>query len=336
MLSNYWLQVLQFICLNGLLGLSVYLPLSAGQLSLGSGGFAAIGGYTSALLVQKAGWPLALAVPVAALLAAAVAVAVGYPALRLRGVYLAIATLGFGEVVRVVATNLEVTGGALGLKNIPNLPALVRAWLQAHGLVPAGMSAAQAANWAVLALYALLLVLAVLGCWLLSGSRYGRALAALRADEVAAEAAGIHPAYFKLLAFVLGSALAGLAGALWAHTTFALSPGDFGFARSVEMLLYVMLGGSQVPLGPVLGAGVVQLLLEGLRDLRLGGERLADWRLVIYGALMMALVAVRPQGLLTPGLLSRRARGAQPPVPPAPAAGGAGGARTGAAGEVAP
>ncbi len=301
MLSNYWLGILQQICLNALLGISVYLPISTGQLSLGSGGFAAIGGFTSAILVISAGWPLWLAIGAGALAAAVVAVVVGYPALRLRGVYLAVATLGFGEVVRVVALNLDVTGGALGLKNIPNLSVLAQKWARATwNEAPLGMTFSQAGNVLVLLGLLVLLALVLTGVLLLHHSRYGRACAAIKADEVAAEAAGIRPAYFKLLAFVLGAALAGLAGAFITHLNYALSSGDYGFSRAVEMLLYVILGGMHAPAGPVVGAAVVQALLEGLRNLTLNGQRLDDWRLVAYGALMLIMIGLRPQGLVAP------------------------------------
>lgn len=299
MLSNYWLGILQQICLNALLGLSIYLPLSTGQLSLGSGGFAAIGGFTSAILVMSAGWPIWSGVLAGTAAAAAVAVVLGYPALRLRGIYLAIATLGFGEVVRVIALNLEVTGGALGLKNIPNLSAAAQKWARSlWDEAPFGWSFSQTGNLLVLLGLVALLALVLAGVVLLHRSRYGRAFAAIKADEVAAEAAGISPAYFKLLAFVLGAALAGGAGALFTHLNYALSSGDYGFSRAVEMLLYVILGGMHVAAGPVVGAAAVQLLLEGLRNLTVGGQRLDDWRLVVYGTLMLVMIALRPQGLL--------------------------------------
>lgn len=306
MLSTYWLGILQQICLNALLGISIYLPLSTGQLSLGSGGFAAIGGFTSAILVMAGGWPMALAIPTGALAAALVAVVLGYPALRLRGVYLAIATLGFGEVVRVIALNLDITGGALGLKNIPNLGTATQRWVRSlWDEAPFGWSFGQTANLFVLLGLLLLLGAVLAGVLLLHRSRYGRAFAAIKADEVAAEAAGIHPAYFNLLAFVLGAALAGLAGALFTHLNFALSSGDYSFSRAVEMLLYVILGGMHAPLGPVVGAAAVQFLLEGLRNVSVGGQRLDDWRLVVYGALMLLIIGLRPQGLLAPRLGGR-------------------------------
>lgn len=322
MLSNYYLQVLQFFVLNSLLGLSIYLPLSAGQLSLGSGGFAAIGAYTAALLSLRAGWSPFLTIPAAVVSATLAALMIGYPALRLRGVYLAIATLGFGEVVRVVANNLEFTGGALGLKNIPNLPRMAQKSLKAMlGEAPLDWSWAQTANLVVALSLLALLGLILLLIYLLRSSRHGRAFAALKADEVAAEASAVDPTRYKLLAFTLGAALAGLAGGLGAHLTYYVGPGDYAFGRTVEMLLFVILGGMQLPLGPVAGAGMVMVLLEGLRDLEVMGQKLADWRLVIYGLLMLLMMALRPQGLLA----ARRPRTAGPGGAAAGAGAGQGG-----------
>ncbi|HLN62701.1 MAG TPA: branched-chain amino acid ABC transporter permease [Symbiobacteriaceae bacterium] len=302
-LNNYYLQVLTFMAINGLLGLSVYLPLSTGQLTLGNAGFMLLGAYTSALLSLKAGWPIWLSAPTGALLAAAVAVPLGYACLRLRGVYLAIATLGFTQSLVVVANNLPLTGGALGLKEIPHMGTLVQRWLRAHlEEAPLGLTFGQAANTLVLLLVAGVLALAVAFVMRQASSRTGRAYTAVRTDEVAAGAMGIHTTYYKVLAFAQGALLAGLAGAISAHFTYYIGPGDFGFSRAVEMLVVVVVGGTGVPLGPVLGAGILMALSEGLRDLK-------DYRLILYGALMMAMVLLRPQGILTPGLLQFRRTG---------------------------
>jgi branched-chain amino acid transport system permease protein len=287
------MQVLTFVAIGGLAGLSVYLVLSTGQLTLGNAGFMLLGAYTSALLAIK-GWPLWLSLPAGALLAAVAAVPLGYACLRLRGVYLAIATLGFSQSLVVIANNLTFTGGALGLKNIPNLGTLSQKMLRGwFAEAPLGLSWTQAGNLVVLLVAAVLLALAVWAVARQGRGRVGRAFAAIRTDEVAAGAMGINTTYYKVLAFAQGAFLAGLAGGLTAHTTYYIGPPDFGFSRAVEMLVFVVVGGTGVPLGPVLGAALLTGLSESLRAFQ-------DFRLIIYGALMMAMVLIRPQGILTP------------------------------------
>lgn len=310
LLNNYYLQVLTFIGINGLLGLSVYLVLSTGQLTLGNAGFMSLGAYTAALLATKAGLPFWISIPAGAALAALVAIPLGYACLRLRGVYLAIATLGFTETIRVIVQNLEFTGGALGVKNIPNINKMLQRALQgAMDEAPFGITFAQLANFTVLLGITLVVVLAVVFVIRQGRARVGRAYAAIRTDQIAAEAMGINTTHYKVLAFVQGAFLAGLAGGLTAHTTFFIGPTDFGFSRAVEMLTYVVVGGSSVALGPILGAAALIYMSEGLRDFRLFGSRMADYRLIIYGALMMLIMAVRPLGLLTPELFKFRRKG---------------------------
>jgi len=310
LLNNYYLQVLTFVGINGLLGLSVYLVLSTGQLTLGNAGFMSLGAYTAALLATKGGLPFWVSIPVGAVLAALVAIPLGYAGLRLRGVYLAIATLGFTETIRVIVQNLEFTGGALGVKNIPNINKMLQRALQgAMDEAPFGATFAQVANLVVLLGVLLTLGLAVAFVIRQGRSRVGRAYAAVRTDQIAAEAMGIDTTYYKVLAFVQGAFLAGLAGGLTAHTTFFIGPTDFGFSRAVEMLTYVVVGGSSVAMGPILGAAALILMSEGLRDFRVLGTRMSEYRLIIYGTLMMIIMAVRPLGLLTPGLFKFRRRG---------------------------
>src|SRR2546428_9570242 len=189
-----------FVGINGLLALSVYTTLSCGQLSLANAGFMAIGAYTSALITLRAsGVPFIAALAASALAPAAVAVPLGLPVLRLRGVFLAIATVGFGEVVRLFFVNWDYTNGALGLVAIPQR---TRLWTIA---------------------FALALALFVLGR--LRGSRTGYALEAIREDETAARTMGIYTTGHKLAMLVLGAALAGLAGGLEAHYTFMVANG---------------------------------------------------------------------------------------------------------------
>jgi branched-chain amino acid transport system permease protein len=253
---------------NTLLALSIYLTLSCGMLAMANAAFMGIGAYTSALLTLNYGvsFPVALAAGMAAPMA--VAVVMGGPTLRLSGVYLAMATLAFGEVVRIVVINTEdITGGALGLNGIPQLTE----W------------------WHVL--LAVVLTLAVLAR--LRASKVGRAFEAIKEDETAAGLMGIDAAAHKMLAFALGAAIAGLAGALNAHLTFFIGPSEFGFDRGVEVLTMAILGGINSILGPTLGALILTLLPELLRGLQ-------DYRLAVNGIILVLIVLFLPKGLWDP------------------------------------
>jgi branched-chain amino acid transport system permease protein len=293
-LNPYYLQIAMFIMINAILGVSIYLTLATGQLSLGNAGFMSIGAYTSALLTLKAGFPVLLAVPIAGFVSAAVSTVIGFPALRLKGLYLAIATLGFGEVVRVVFLNLTITNGALGLSGIPSLTVLLGKTLTSIGLGSGvgGVTVQQLSNVLVLLLLLLLVVLLVFGCLRLNQCRVGRAFAAIKTDETAAEAMGINTTYYKLLAFLLGAFIAGVAGALSAHLTFYIGPVDFDYHRTVEILIFAVLGGSNLVWGPILGAFLLTLLPEALRAA-------SDYRMMIYGAILVLMMAFRPQGLIS-------------------------------------
>ncbi|QZA33557.1 branched-chain amino acid ABC transporter permease [Hydrogenibacillus sp. N12] len=299
-LNPYQLQVLSFVFLNGMLALSVFLTLATGQLSLGQAGFMSIGAYTAAILTGYAGMPMIVAVPAGAVLAGAVALIIGGPTLRLHGLYLAIATLGFGEVVRVVMLNLEVTGGALGLKGLPSLGGELYRLEQALGLTTerVGLTPAQLKALSVAVFLFLLLVVVVVLLARLMRSRVGRAFSAIRADEVAAEAMGIDLRAYKLLAFVLGAMLAGFGGGLYAHLTTAITPDDFNYHRVVEMLSFAVIGGAEVLWGPLVGALLLTALPELLRALQ-------DYKMMFYGVAMLVVMIVRPRGLITEDLLLR-------------------------------
>lgn len=256
---------------SALLALSIYLTLSCGMLAMANAAFMGIGAYVSALATLRAGVPFPLALVGGALAPALVAYAMGKPTLRLSGVYLAMATLAFGEVVRIAILNTESwTGGALGLNDIPQL---TQPWHVALVLI------------AVLALLQRL-----------RSSRTGRAFEAIKEDETAAGLMGIDVAGHKLAAFVLGAAIAGLAGALNAHLTFFIGPNEFGFDRGVEILTMTILGGIQGLAGPVLGAVIVTLLPELLRGLQ-------DWRLMANGLILVLMVLFLPRGLWDPARL---------------------------------
>lgn len=294
MLNPYYLQIGMFIVINAILGISIYMTLSTGQLSLGNAGFMSIGAYSSALLTLKLGWPVFLAIPTGGLASVLIALIIGFPALRLNGLYLAIATLGFGEVVRVIFLNLKITNGALGLSGIPSLNALTGKLLGSSGLANgyAGLSLQQLSSTAVLLSLIMILGLLLYFTHRLGGSRIGRAFSAIKADETAAQAMGINTTYFKILAFLLGAFIAGFAGGLSAHLTFYIGPKDFDYHRTVEILIFAVFGGSNLVWGPVLGALILTLLPEFLRAA-------SDYRLMIYGAILVLMMAFRPHGLIS-------------------------------------
>ena len=256
---------------NALLALSIYLTLSCGMLAMANAAFMGIGAYTASILTMnfEMSFPVALLGGMAAPML--VAFVIGKPTLRLSGVYLAMATLGFGEVVRVVILNTESwTGGALGLNGIPQLT-----------------------QWWHIAL-AVALALAVL--FRLLRSKVGRAFEAIKEDETAAGLMGIDVNNTKMLAFVLGALLAGLAGALNAHLTFFIGPNEYGFDRGVEILTMTILGGIGSLAGPVAGAVILTLLPEMLRAFN-------DFRLVINGVILVLIVLFLPKGIWDPALL---------------------------------
>jgi branched-chain amino acid transport system permease protein len=258
----------------------VYTTLSCGQLSLAQAAFMAIGAYASAILTFHSGLPFALDLAVATLLPALVAVPLGLPVLRLKGVFLAIATIGFGEVVRLFFVNLDFTNGALGLTAVPQRTSI---WM-----IYAALSAA-------------LFVL-----WRIRGSRAGYALEAIREDEPAARTMGIHAARYKLAMLALGASFAGLAGALEAHYTYMVSPSTYSFTRVVDMLVYAVVGGTSVFYGPVVGATFLTALPEVLREISARiGLAPGPLRLFVNGAVLLLVILFLPEGISS---LPRRVR----------------------------
>ena len=282
-LQDLWLtyqSTVAFIGLNGLLALSVYTTLSCGQLSLAQAAFMAIGAYASAILTFHSRLPFALDLAVATLLPALVAVPLGLPVLRLKGVFLAIATIGFGEVVRIFFVNLDFTNGALGLTAVPQRTSI---WM-----IYAALGAA-------------LFVL-----WRIRGSRAGYALEAIREDEPAARTMGIHAARYKLAMLALGASFAGLAGALEAHYTYMVSPSTYSFTRVVDMLVYAVVGGTSVFYGPVVGATFLTALPEILREISARvGLAPGPLRLFVNGAVLLLVILFLPEGISS---LPRRVR----------------------------
>lgn len=296
--NPYYLQIFIFILINCVLALSMYLPLSTGQLSLGAAGFMSIGAYTSALLTMKLGIPMPVGVIMGGVMAGLVGICIGIPALRLSGVYLAICTLGFGEMVRVIFNNLEVTNGALGLSGIPQLGQTMSKMLKEMGIEAKmlGLSSPQLSSLLTILVLSIFLLLVFLFVYRQGRSRVGRAFEAIRADESAARAMGINITYYKVLAFAQGAVLAGMAGSLFAHVTFFISPVDFDYHKTVEILIFAVLGGSEVIWGPLLGATLLTLLPEALRFA-------SDYRMMIYGTILVLMMIFRPQGFLDANMI---------------------------------
>ena len=273
--------------LGALLGLSVYLPMAAGQLSLATPAFYAVGGTLAALLSTQ-GEPQASIslgavlgeMVLAAALTAALAVLVGLPVLRLRGIYLAIATIALVEIVRVAILNLPFTGGATGIFGIP------QPFQEPFGYI-----------WLSGGL------LAVCG-WLfqrLEASRLGRSMAAVREDELASRCMGIHTTRVKLTAFVASAVLAGITGVIAAHYLNTWNARQGSFDMAITTLAFVILGGSRSWLGPVIGGLMLTALPELLRPV-------GDLRLVLFGLVILLGPVFFPQGLITPALLDRIGR----------------------------
>lgn len=251
--------------INGLLALSMYVVLACGQLSLGQAAFMGLGAYSGALLTMKAGLPFFVVLPAACIAPVVFALAIGVPTLRLSGVYLAIATIGLGEVLRSVYLNLDIVGGALGLNGIPE----------------------RAETWMIFAFLG-----AGLAALLLVGrSRFGRAMEAMREDPVAAASMGINVARFHLAALVTSAVLAGLAGCLSAHQSSFIGPNEYGFEPAVTILSFALLGGIGNPFAPIAGAWFLTVLPELMRDL-------PELRLALNGVIIVLAVLFLPRGLL--------------------------------------
>ena len=265
MFDAYTSQVLTFIGINSILALSLYVTALAGQLSVGHAAFMGIGAYTSALLMTKLGWPFFVSAPCGALMGGLFGFFIGLPTLRLKDLYLAIATLAFNIIWVVIVMNVEVFGGALGIFNVPKVTN--------NGIVYVSLG---------IFLYFF---------YRLQDSRLGRAFRSIQEDEAAARAMGVNTVYYKVYAFTLGALMAAYAGALYAHFATFISPHDFEVDRSIEILLFVVLGGSQTYIGPVFGAAVLTLAPEVLRFL-------AEYRLLVYGLMFVVIMLLRHEGII--------------------------------------
>ena len=285
-LRNYGLYVAAVWCVYVIAGMGLNLTVGyAGQISLGQAAFLGIGAYTAALMA-KAGVPFPLIVLASASLCFVIGLALGFPALRVQHHYLAFATLGFNMLCYLVFRNEEwLTGGTFGLNGIPRPDIL-------------GWPFTRTAEFYKLSVV-VMLVLAALMAGLLR-SPWGRAFAALRDNPIRAESVGINTTFYTLMAFAIGAAYAGVAGALFAPLVGLVEPASFSVATSLSMLLMVIVGGSGRFFGPAIGAVIVVLLPEWLRVA-------ADWYLAIFGLAIVVMMVWLPGGLLSlPDRLARR------------------------------
>lgn len=289
-LPDYFSELLVYGCINALLAVALnWVNGLSGQFSLGPAGFMAVGAYTAASVnvfclsglhgklwtfgTWSFGWGdqlgLLLSLLAAALASGLVGYLVGLPTLRLKGDYLAIVTLGFGEIIRVVILNIQAVGGARGFVGIPQSTT-------AFSVV-------------------FILALCVLGTHRFVRSSHGRALLAIRENEIAAEAMGVNTTVFKVNVFVVSSAITGVAGGLFAHYLQFINPSSFDFMKSVEIVIMVVLGGMGSVSGSIVAALLITLLPEALRPLQ--NWTGVDLRMVIYSLALILMMMLRPKGL---------------------------------------
>lgn len=265
-INPYYIKIFTLVGIYIIIALGLHFITGiTGQLSFGHAAFVSLGAYTAAILTTRLQLPFILSILAGGLLAAVIGIILGFPILRLTGDYLGIATLGFGEIIIVIFQNMEITGGTIGLAGIPKYTSLT--------------------------MVLIIVLLTIWSMYRLQDSRFGRALLAIREDEIAAQAMGINVASYKIQAFGIGTFFAGIGGGLYAHMIQYLNPTDFGFARSFEFLNFIVLGGLGSIPGAILGTTALTLAPEFLRFV-------AEYRMMIYGSLMVLMMIFRPKGLL--------------------------------------
>ncbi len=273
-INKYYSGILIMVGINIIMTVSLNLTTGfLGELALGHAGFMSVGAFTAGILTKTIaeswGWAPAACLPVSllagGLLAAVAGLIIGIPALRLKGDYLAIITLGFGEIIRVIIQNMEITGGAAGISRIPRVNNLSITYF--------------------------IMVAVVIVLFTLGRSRHGRAIISIRENAVAAESTGISTTYYKIFAFTLAAFFAGVAGGLYAHQIGRISATTFDFNKSIEYLVMVVLGGMGSFTGSIISATVLTLLPEMLREF-------ADYRLLLYSILLIVMMLFRPRGLM--------------------------------------
>ncbi len=267
-ISPYLQVTLITICINIILATSLNLITGfTGQFSLGHAGFMSIGAYACAVITMRMPtvWGFLLGILAAILLSGIVGLVVGLPTLRLRGDYLAIATLGFAEIIRIIFVNLEITNGAAGLSGVP-----------------------QFVNWPWMFFFTAGTVLLIAN---FIKSTHGRACISIREDEIASETMGVNTTRYKVTAFIIGACCAGVAGALYASYFYVIKPDLFGFMKSIDILIIVVFGGLGSLSGSILAAVVLAVISTLLQSF-------ADIRMVLYALLLVIIMIFRPQGLM--------------------------------------
>lgn len=265
MMNQFYSNTLIFIAINIILAVSLHLVIGiTGQFSIGHAGFLAVGAYVSAIITMKLNLPFVLAILVGGLVAALAGLIVGIPSLRLKGDYLAIATLGFAEIIRIVFLNIDYVGGA------------------------AGMQVSHLTTWTYSFVCLLITVIVIVN---FTNSRHGIAAISVRENEIASDAMGINTTYYKVAAFAIGSFFAGVAGALFSHNFYIIQPGQFGFLKSFDILIFVVLGG----LGSLSGAILSAILLTVVSTYLQGYP---ETRMIIYSLVLILVMLYRPKGLM--------------------------------------
>jgi branched-chain amino acid transport system permease protein len=265
LLNIYFNNLIITISIHIILAVSLHLVIGiTGQFSIGHAGFLAIGAYISAIATMKWELPFVAAIVIGGVVAALAGLIVGIPTLRLRGDYLAIATLGFAEIIRIILFNVDYVGGA------------------------AGMQVTHFTTWTTTFVCLFITILVITN---FTNSRHGRACISIRENEIAADAMGINTTFYKVAAFAIGSFFAGIAGALYSHNYYIIQPGNFGFLKSFDILIFVVLGG----LGSLSGSVISAILLTIISAFL---QQYPETRMIIYSLVLVIVMLYRPQGLL--------------------------------------
>lgn len=277
--SNFYLHVLIMTAVNIIMATSLWLILRSGQLSIGHAAFMAIGAYTSALLTMRVGLSFWLAMPLAGAMAAIIAVLVGYPSLRLKGLFFALVTFAFAEIVRIIFNSFgrDLFGGASGISAIPR---------------PSLFSVDFSSRISYYYLILLLMLLTILVIHRINKSRIGMTLLAISQADVLAESLGINIMRYKVLAFVIGSFFAGVAGSFFAHYFTHVSPELFTFWVSVDVLIYVVVGGLGSIVGPIVGACTLSMFSESFRTF-------GDYEPIVFGVALILVVMFLRGGIVS-------------------------------------
>ncbi|RVU54743.1 branched-chain amino acid ABC transporter permease [Anaerosphaera multitolerans] len=269
-INSYGISIIRLVCINIVLAVSLNITVgNLGQITLGHAGFMSIGAYTAALFAKTGVIPgipgYVVGLLLAGLFACLVGVLIGIPTLRLKGDYLAIVTLAFGEIIRVLIEYFDFTGGAQGIAGIPRV--------QNFGILFAVMCISVALMFSIMT------------------SRHGRAVLAIRENEIAAQSSGINVTYYKTFAFALSAFFAGVAGAMYAHNVGFIGAKDFGYNKSFDILVMVVLGGMGSFTGAVFSSTVLTIIPEMLR-------KFAEYRMIVYSLVLILMMIFRPEGLL--------------------------------------